>query len=103
MVTSLGCVRLTLFQKRDTCEDGKKSLIRGFWNYWNTKWLLNYRALAKVCRNDFPNLLKKGNLTAIPFILIPEYGQSNATLLLQCNTDITAERDEKLFKNFKVK
>ena len=27
-----------------------------------------------------PKLLKKRNLTAIPLILIPEYGQSNATL-----------------------
>ena len=29
-----------------------------------------------------PNLLKKTKLTAVPLILIPEYGQSNATLKL---------------------
>ena len=35
---------------------------------------------AKVCRNVFPNLVKKRNLAAISLILIPEYGQSNAFL-----------------------
>ena len=29
----------------------------------------------------FGNLVKKRNLAAIPLILIPEYGQSNATLV----------------------
>ena len=57
------------------------SLVRGFWSYWSTKSLLNYRVSAKVGRNVFPNLLKKRNLTAIPLSLIPEYGQSNATLM----------------------
>ena len=41
--------------------------------------LLNYHVSAKVCRNVFPNVLKKRNLTAIPLFPIPEYGQSNAT------------------------
>ena len=42
--------------------------------------LLNYHVSAKSCTNIFPYLLEKRNLTAIPLILIPEYGQSNATL-----------------------
>ena len=41
--------------------------------------MLNYHVPAKVCRNVFPNVLKKENLTAIPLSLILEYGQSNAT------------------------
>ena len=36
---------------------------------------------AHVSRNIFPNVLKKGNLTAIPLILIPEYDNSNAILI----------------------
>ena len=32
---------------------------------------------------EFPYLPKKRNLEAIPFILIPEYGQSSATLKLK--------------------
>ena len=40
-----------------------------------------YRISAEVCRNGVSNLLlKKRNLTAIPLILIPGYGQSNVTL-----------------------
>lgn len=33
----------------------------------------------KGCRNVFPNVPKKRNATAIPLMLIPEYGQSNST------------------------
>ena len=29
----LGCVRLTLFQNRNTYNDEKKSRLRGFWSY----------------------------------------------------------------------
>ena len=43
---------------------------------------LKLSCVSQVCRNVFPNLLKKRNLTAILLILIPEYGQSNVTLLL---------------------
>ena len=57
---------------RNTYNDNKKSHIRGFWSYWSTKWLLNYQVSAKFCRNVFPNLLKKRNLTAIPLILNSE-------------------------------
>ena len=57
---------------RNTYNDDKKSHIRGFWSYWSTKWLLNYQVSAKFCRNVFPNLLKKRNLTAIPLILNSE-------------------------------
>ena len=39
----------------------------------------NYQVPAKVCRNVFLYLQKERNLTAIPFILILEYGQLNAT------------------------
>ena len=37
---------------------------------------------AKVSRIVFPNLLKNRNLTTIPIILIPEYSQLIATLLI---------------------
>ena len=82
---NLGCVRLILFWNRNTYNDVKKSVIRRFWNYWSTKWLLNYHVSTKVCRNFFSNLLKKRNLTAILLILIPEYGQWNATLTIRSN------------------
>ena len=36
------------------------------------KWVLNNRLSAKFCRNIFPNLIKKRNLTAIP--LMAYYG-----------------------------
>ena len=44
------------------------------------KIVLIYHVSANVYRYVFPNFPKKRNLTAIPLILIPEYGQSNATL-----------------------
>ena len=53
--------------------------IRGLWNCWSTIWLSKYRVSTKFCRTAFLNVLKKRNVTAIPLILIPEYGQSNAT------------------------
>ena len=37
------------------------------------------RCIIIMCQRKFRNVLKKGNLAAIPLILIPEYGQSNAT------------------------
>ena len=44
--------------------------------------VIQYRVLMKVCRNAFLNLLKKRNVTAVPLnILIPGYGQLNATLV----------------------
>ena len=49
---------------------------------WSTKSLLNYHLSAKFCRNAFSNLLEKRNRTAILLILIPEYSQSNATLVV---------------------
>ena len=74
--------------------------MRGFWNCWNTKWLLNYHALANICRNVSPNLLKKRNLTAFPLILIPEYGQSNATLILMISSKVVRHhRQPTLVKN----
>ena len=73
---NLGCVQLTIFWNRNTYNDYKKSLTRGFWSYWSTKLLLNYHVSANVCRNVFPNLPKKRNLMAIPPILILEYSQS---------------------------
>ena len=59
----------------------KGGFIRGSWSCWSTKWFLNYRVSAKFYRNVFPNLIKKRNLAAIPLSLMPEYGQSNATLV----------------------
>ena len=47
-VILFGCIRLTLFQNRNTYNDDKKSLIRGFWRYWSTRRLLNYHVSAKV-------------------------------------------------------
>ena len=73
------CVRLTLFGNRNTYNDDKISLMRGFWSQWSTKSLLNYYVSAKVYSNVFSNVLKKRNLTVFPPILIPEYGQSNET------------------------
>ena len=40
---------------------------------------MGYRVSPNACSYVFPNLPKKRNLTAMLLILIPEYGQSNAT------------------------
>ena len=48
-------------QARNTYNDDRKSLIRGFWSYWSTKWV-------------FPNLIKRRKQPAIPLSLIPENG-----------------------------
>ena len=61
--------------------DVKKSFIRGFWNYWITKSLLNYHESAKICRNVFLHLLAKRNLLPIPLILILKSSQWNSTLV----------------------
>ena len=41
---------------------------------------------AKVCSNVFPNVLKERKLTSVPLtiitVIIPDYGQSNATYTL---------------------
>ena len=85
---NLGYVRLTLFRNRNTYNDDKKSLKRGFRSYWSTKWLLNYHVSVHVCRNGFPNYLKR---ETIPLIPIPEYSQSNATLVTSCHGNATRE------------
>ena len=41
--------------------------VPGFWSCRSTKWLLHFR--MRICRNIFPDLLQKRNLTAIPLIL----------------------------------
>ena len=58
-VRHLGCVRLTLFRNRNTCYHDKKSLKRGSWSCQSTKSFLNYHVTVNVCRNVFPNLLKR--------------------------------------------
>ena len=65
----------TLFRIRNTYNGYKKSLIRGFWSYCSTKFLLNHHVSAKFYRLSvvFPHK------TAIPVMVIPECGQSNAT------------------------
>ena len=52
-----------------------------FWSYWGTRRLLICHVSANVCRNVVLNYSKKGNLAATPLILIPKYGQLNATLV----------------------
>ena len=85
---------------RNTYNDDKKCLIRGFGSYWNTKLLLNYHVSAKVYRNGLPNLLKKRNLIAFPPILSPEYGQPNETSVsLICWIIQSARRSWKKEKN----
>ena len=54
-----GCVRLTLFRNRNTYNDGKKSLIKGFRSYWSTRRLLNSHVSATVCRIGLSNFLKE--------------------------------------------
>ena len=50
------------------------------------KIALNLSCVGETCRNVFPNVLKKRNLTAILLILIQENGQSNATLISMGDT-----------------
>ena len=67
---------------------------------WSTiRFFLNYHVSANVYRSVFTIILKNRNLTAIPFILIPKYSHSNATLpystsfpgLLSCTLRKTLE------------
>ena len=62
----LGCVRLTLFQNKNTYIDDNKIPRKRFLELLEYKIALNYHVPAKICRNVFLNLLKKRNLTAIP-------------------------------------
>ena len=43
-----------LFRNRNTYNDDKKSLIRGFRSYWSTRPLLNSHVSAIVCRIGLP-------------------------------------------------
>ena len=61
-----------------------------------TKWLLTYRVSANACRYIFPNSPGKRNHTAIPVILIPECGRSNATSSLYLLFCFLKEKDPKL-------
>ena len=71
--------------------------------------ILNYRVSQKVCRFVFSNLPKQRNVTAISLILIPEYGQTNATgVLLQifklmCAREILSYPRKTLKCTFKLK
>ena len=42
---------------------------------------LKLLCIIESLQKFLPNLIKKRNLAAIPHILVPEYGQSNATLV----------------------
>ena len=85
--SAIGCVRLTLFWNRNAFND--KRLHKRFLELLEYKAIFHLiivyqRTFAEV---SFPNLIKKRTLAAIPLILIPEYGKSNAALIA---TDSTA-------------
>ena len=56
---------------RNTYNDDKKSLLRGFRIYWSTKWLLNYH-VSERSQKWLSKSLQKRNLTTLSLILIPE-------------------------------
>ena len=82
-MTLIGCVRLTLFRNKNTWSDDLKRYV----------WRLicsnkNEKAMFKIAfKQMFDNInvnprKNEGFLTSIPCIPIPEYGQSNAPLIL---------------------